>query len=86
MPNKEKDKNKEEIKKLIIERLELLPADKRISIGAEKGFSKEELIEDVKKGNEIGKKITEIELEYLRSLKEGIFYEQDFVNNQAKIR
>lgn len=83
MSDKEKDKNKEEIKKLVIERLEVLPMDKKISVGSEKEFTKKELIENVKKENEVGKKITEIQLEYLRSLKEGIFYEQDLVDNQT---
>ncbi|KPJ56298.1 hypothetical protein AMJ49_05225 [Parcubacteria bacterium DG_74_2] len=83
MNKKEKNKNKEELKKLVIERLEVLPRDKKISIGAEKEFTKEELIENVEKGSEIGKKVIEIQLEYLRALKEGIFYEQDFIDNKT---
>lgn len=64
----------EEIKKIVIARLETLPPDKKISIGSSGEFSKDELIERVKSGDPIGKKIIEIELEFLRSLKKGILY------------
>jgi len=79
------NKNKEEIKELIINRLEVLPADKKISIGSSGEYTREELISHVKKGDEIGEKITEIQLEYLRLLKEGIFYEQNFPNNETAV-
>ena len=61
-----------DIKKIVIARLETLPADKKISIGSAGEFSKDEIIECVKKENEIGKKMIQIELEFLRSLKNGI--------------
>ena len=57
MPKKEKNKE-EEIKELVIERLDVLPSDKKLSIGSGKEFTKEELIESVKRGDKIGKKIT----------------------------
>lgn len=63
----------DEIRKLVIARLQTLSSDRKISIGSEGEFSKEELIESVNKNDEIGKKITEIQLQYLRSLKEGMF-------------
>lgn len=63
---------KEEIKKLVIARLETLPSDKKISIGTVGEFSKAELVESVKKGDAIGEKMIKIELEFLRSLKKGI--------------
>ena len=62
-----------EITKLVIARLEVIPYNKKISIGSEGEFTKSELIQAVKDNNELGKKITEIQLEYLRLLKEGIF-------------
>ncbi len=69
------ENKKKQIKKLVTERLEVLPSNKSISIGSEGSFSKEDLIESVERGDEIGKKITNIQLKYLRSLKEGIFYD-----------
>ncbi|MBI2110215.1 hypothetical protein HYT51_00340 [Candidatus Woesearchaeota archaeon] len=66
--------NDSEIKEIVIARLDVLPRDRKISIGNEGTFSKEELIEHVQKGDKIGKKIVEIEMEFLRSFKkEGMF-------------
>jgi DNA invertase Pin-like site-specific DNA recombinase len=48
------------------------PENQLVHIGAYGEFSKEELIEGVKTGSEVGMKIIEIELEFLRALKEGI--------------
>lgn len=65
--------SEEEIKKLVIIRLETsLPSDKKISIGSSGEFTKEELIDHVKKGDAIGKKVVKIELEFLQAFKEGI--------------
>ena len=61
-----------EIKELVIVRLEALPENFKLSIGGTGEFDKHELIERVKKGDEIGKRIVQIQLNYLRSLKEGL--------------
>lgn len=61
-----------DVKQLVIARLETFPKDRKISIGSKGEFTKEELIESVKKEDEIGRKIVEIELEFLRAFKEGI--------------
>lgn len=62
----------EEIKELVIARLKTIPANKKISIGSYGEFSKEDLIEGVNSGSEVGKKIIEVELEFLRAMKHGI--------------
>ena len=62
----------EEIKKIVIARLETLSSDKKISVGSSGDFSRDELIEKVKKGDPVGQKIVQIEIEFLRSLKKGI--------------
>ena len=67
--------NQEEIKVLVIARLKTLPEDKSISIGSERDFTKEELIQHVEQEDHIGKKIMEVEMRFLRMLKEGKFYE-----------
>lgn len=61
-----------EIRELVVARLRSFPSGKKISIGSDGEFSKEELIKSVEADNEIGKKITNIQLNYLRFLKEGI--------------
>lgn len=59
----------QEIKDLVIARLEVLPEDTGISIGSAGEFTRDELIERVRQGDEIGHKIVEVELSYLKSLK-----------------
>ncbi|PIU68801.1 hypothetical protein COS81_02625 [candidate division WWE3 bacterium CG06_land_8_20_14_3_00_42_16] len=59
-----------EIEQLVIARLLVLPEGKKISIGSEGEFTKNELIDRVKQGDELGKKMIEVELDYLRSLKD----------------
>ena len=81
---KNKKKIKKEIKDLVIARLDVLPSGKKISIGSSGEFTKDQLIEHVEKEDDIGKKITEIELAYLQAIKEGVFYEQDFSNYQTE--
>ena len=65
----------EDIKKLIIFRLNTLPADKKISIGSYGEFDREELIEHVKRNDIVGQKIVKVELEFLKAMSEGKFYE-----------
>ena len=62
----------EEIKKIVIARLETMSPDKKISIGSSGEFTRDEIIERVEKGDEIGKKMIQVEMEFLRALKKGI--------------
>ena len=59
----------EEIKQLIIERLRRIPAGKKVSIGSEGDYTGQELIKLVESDDKIGDKVIEMQLEYLRSLK-----------------
>lgn len=61
----------EEIKKLVLIRLEAMPPDIKVSIGSEKDLSREELFREVKNETELGKLIIKMQLEYLRSMKKG---------------
>jgi len=78
MPNE--NQTQELIKKIVIARLGVLPSNIKISIGSEGDFSKEELIEHVENGDDIGDKMIAVELEYLRDLKEGILYANNSAN------
>ena len=49
----------------------------KVSIGSLGDFTKDELIKNVQDNSNIGKKIIEIQLEYLRALKEGLFFTED---------
>ncbi|NCN38885.1 MAG: hypothetical protein COY38_02860 [Candidatus Aenigmarchaeota archaeon CG_4_10_14_0_8_um_filter_37_24] len=70
-----KEEIAQEAKELVIARLLLLPSGKKISIGSYGNFTKEELIENINKGNEVGKKIIEIEMDFLKALKKRDLYE-----------
>lgn len=65
----------EEIRKLVLARLEVLSPDTIKCIGSEGSFNRNELIECVKKGNAIGKTIQKIEMNWLRALKDGLINE-----------
>jgi len=71
------EEKQKEIEELVIARLEVIPSDKKISIGSEGEFTKDELIQAVKANNDLGKKIVEIQLDYLRLIKEGVLYGQN---------
>ena len=66
----------EEIKEIVLFRIESskLPENIKLSIGnlSSEPLSKEEIIEHIKKEDEIGRKIIEMEIAYLKALKEGI--------------
>ncbi len=62
----------EDIKKLVLARLDVFPKDKKISVGSIGEFTREELIEHIKKDDDIGKKFVSIEMEFLRPLKSGL--------------
>lgn len=70
--------NEKEKQKVIIEivkaRLASLPSDAVLSIGSYGELKRDEVIKEVDGNTEIGKKIIKVQLEYLRLLKEGIFY------------
>ncbi len=61
----------EEIKKLVLIRLEAMPDNIKIAIGSEGELSKKELIERVKKEDKLGKLIIDKQLKYLRAMKTG---------------
>jgi hypothetical protein len=65
---------KEEIKELIIARLSVMPSNRKISIGSLGSYTKDELIVHVNQDDKIGKKITEVEMAFLRAIKEGTVY------------
>ena len=71
MPDKT---TQEQIKELVIARLQIIPPNVGISVGSEGDFKRDELIEHVKENDEIGKKLIEIDLSYLKNLKELKLY------------
>lgn len=68
------EQKQKEITELVKARLSVMPTDAVLSIGLFGQFKRDELIKQVENNTEVGKKIVEIEMQYLRLLKEGIFY------------
>ncbi|OGI64841.1 hypothetical protein A3H53_04675 [Candidatus Nomurabacteria bacterium RIFCSPLOWO2_02_FULL_40_10] len=66
--------NNNEIKNLVMTRLETLPSDAVVSLGSSGEFTKDQIIESVRRGDENGKKMIEIEMTFLQGLKDGILY------------
>ena len=63
-------------KKLALARLEALPPNIGIAVGSEGNFTKAQLLQHIEDEDEIGKQFVNIELEFLRALKEGSLFEQ----------
>ena len=62
----------EEIKQLVLIRLEAMPDTIRVSLGsADQELSKMDLIEHVKNEDALGKKIIAVQLKYLKAMKTG---------------
>lgn len=64
------DKTTEEIKKIVLARIRAMPDSIRISIGGEGELDKEKMIQHLEREDELGEKLIEMHLHYLRSLKE----------------
>ena len=71
MQDKKEQQNKEIID-VVVARLETMPMDMRMAIGDKGQFDRNELINHVKRCDDIGKTIVDMQLFYLRSLKKGI--------------
>jgi len=75
MEKKENNKNllsDEEVRKLVLARLSVLSSDTVISLGSEGSFNRDELVQKVQDGDRVGEKLAEMQMEWLRSFKEGI--------------
>ena len=66
-----KEEREESIKELVLERLDIMPQNLKLSIGGQGTFTKQELIENVKNGSEIGHQVVEMEMNFIRALASG---------------
>jgi len=70
--NTKKILSDDEVRELVMARLSVLSKDTMISLGSEGSFTRDELIKSVENGDNIGEKLAEIQLEWLRSFKERV--------------
>ncbi len=66
-----------EIKELVIARLDVMPSSMKVSIGSYGAFSKDDLKEHVEKEDSVGRKVVEVQMAFLRAIKEGKLYQQN---------
>ena len=60
-----------QVKELVIARLSVMPSNRKVAIGNFGEFTREELIDHVKQEDEIGKKIAEVEISFLKAVAAG---------------
>ena len=66
-------KQDEMIKKIVIERLKSMSPHVKIALGSKTGFlTRDQMLQEVSQDSDIGKRIIEIQVKYLRALKEGL--------------
>lgn len=73
--NEKEEKALEKMEKEIaIERLRQVPPTVKVSFGTSTGefMNRDEMIEQIEKDTDLGKKIVKIQLEYLKAFKKGI--------------
>ena len=58
----------DDIKKLIKKRLSAMPPDISFSVGNFGDFTRDELIQEIDKGSEIGKEMIEMELNFIKKM------------------
>lgn len=61
----------EEIRSLVVERLKSISDESSLMIGGNTILSKSEMINSVKRGDDTGKKIVDMQMTYLRDLASG---------------
>ncbi|MBI2050239.1 MAG: hypothetical protein HYT31_00355 [Parcubacteria group bacterium] len=79
----EQEERDEDVRELVKARLGAMPVGFSMSIGGEGSFSRDDLIQHVSDGDEIGKKMIEIDMNFLQSLKTGELYEYSVLSDEA---
>jgi hypothetical protein len=67
------EKIAEELKKIVLWRLETIPPNFKLSVGNEGTFTKEELKQHIEKEDDIGVLFAKMQLNFMRALASGQF-------------
>jgi len=67
------EKISEELKKIVLWRLETIPSHFKLSVGNQGTFTKEELKQHVEKGDPIGVVFAHMQLNFMKALASGEF-------------
>jgi hypothetical protein len=63
----------EELKEVVIMRIDAIPSNLKLSIGSEESLNKEQMIYHVKKGDETGRQIINSHLSFMKAIARGEF-------------
>ena len=63
----------EDLKELILERLDVMPPNFKLRIGNEGTFTKDQLKASVQQGDSVGNSVIQMELNFIQSLTSGEF-------------
>ncbi len=66
----------EELKQLVVERIKSIPSNLQISVGGSE-YTKEEIMSHVQKGDDVGKQMAEIQLQFLKELTSGKIFQDE---------
>ena len=61
----------EDVKELVIARLDIMPPNYKLSIGSQGTFTKDELIKHVKDGDLVGNQIAKMQYRFIKALTTG---------------
>jgi len=71
MNEKEKKKQQERLKQIVLMKIATMPKNYKLSIGDEGSFNKVQIAEHVDKMDNVGKQILEMELKFIKALSRG---------------
>ena len=67
------EKISDELKKIVLWRLETIPANFKLSVGNKGAFTKDQLKEHVNNGDEVGVMFATMQLKFMKALASGEF-------------
>ncbi len=70
------EKAKEYLRELVAARIEALSDDLEIFFG-EQNYTREQLVQNIKEGTELGQEIVELQLKYLQDMAAGKIYQTE---------
>lgn len=63
---------------LVIARIKAIPDNMSLIVGSgENRYSKEEIIENIRDGSELGKEVVDTQIEFLKEMAKGNFYQSE---------
>tara|TARA_Y100000294_G_C8381002_1_gene266747 strand:+ start:380 stop:622 length:243 start_codon:yes stop_codon:yes gene_type:complete len=72
MSSKNNEESEEKfLKDLVLARIDIMPQNFKLSIGNKGTFNKEQIMESVKRGDQIGKQVIDMQINFIKALTSG---------------